>query len=65
MMTKYFLWLFLIILVACQSDLHKYGQQYQKNGQLESLKKAVALLQTETDTAVIRKILGEPICYIR
>lgn len=51
----------LFILLGCQSDLQKYGQQYQKSGNLESLEKTVALLQTETDTAVLRKILGEPI----
>ncbi len=60
-MVKYFLGLIIISLASCQSDLSKYGQQYQKSGQLESLEKAVVLLQTETDTAVIRKILGEPI----
>jgi len=60
-MTRYFLWLIILILAACQSDLQKHGEAYQKNSQLESLKKAVALLQTESDTAIIRKILGEPI----
>ena len=54
----------LIILLglwSCQSEVVKYGNQYQRNGQLASLEKAVALLQAETDTAVIRKILGTPI----
>lgn len=60
-MKKYILWLIIMVLVSCQSELSKYGQQYQQNGQLESLEKAVALLQTEADTAIIRKVLGEPI----
>ena len=60
-MVKYLWGCLILILVSCQSDLQKYGQQYQQNGQLKSLEKAVALLQTETDTAIIRKILGEPI----
>lgn len=60
-MEKCILWLIIMVLVSCQSELSKYGQQYQQNGQLESLEKAVALLQTEADTAIIRKVLGEPI----
>lgn len=60
-MEKCILWLIVMVLVSCQSELSKYGQQYQQNGQLESLEKAVALLQTEADTAIIRKVLGEPI----
>ena len=51
----------LVFVLACQSDLSTYDQAYQKKGDLQSLEKAMAFLQTETDTATIRKILGEPI----
>ena len=50
-----------LTLFGCQSELRKYGRQYQQNGDLQNLEKAVALLQTETDTSVVKKILGEPI----
>lgn len=55
------IFILIIGIVACQSDLEEYGQQYQKNGELATLKKAFPLLETETDTAIIKKILGEPI----
>ena len=48
-------------MLSCQSELQKLGKQYQKNGDFQSLEKALTLLQTETDTAAIIKILGEPI----
>lgn len=51
----------LLCLVSCQSDLEKHGKLYQKNRNIESLEKAMSLLQTETDTATITKILGSPI----
>lgn len=51
----------LLILWSCQTDLQKFGKDYQKKGDFQSLEKVMALLQTETDTATIRKILGEPI----
>lgn len=62
-MKKYFplLVVALVIFTSCQTDLQKLGQQYQKKGDFQSLEKVMALLQTETDTATIRKILGEPI----
>ena len=62
-MKKYFplLLVVLLALFSCQSDLQKFGKEYQKKGDLQSLEKAMVLLQTETDTANVRKILGEPI----
>ena len=51
----------LISLLACQSEVEKYGQLYQQKGDLANLEKALSFLQTETDTAVIKSILGEPI----
>ena len=53
--------LLLLLFCSCQSDLEKYGQLYQKNGDLQNLEQAMILLKTETDTAVIRKVLGPPI----
>ena len=55
------LFIITITLLGCQTELQKLGNRYQKNGDFQSLEKAIALLQTETDTANIRKILGEPI----
>jgi len=61
MKKQFLLFIIIITLLGCQSELQKLGNQYQKKGDLQSLEKVMSLLQTERDTATIRKILGKPI----
>ena len=55
--------LFLAALVSCQNVTEKFGAHYQNNKDIESLKKVVELIDIGTDTAIVRKILGEPIDF--
>ena len=43
--------------------LKKYGQQYQKYQDYNSLNKVVELLPPDADTGLVKKILGEPIDF--
>ena len=51
----------LLLLLSCQPALYKLGKQYQQDGSLESLEKAVAMIELGTDKATLQKILGTPI----
>jgi len=50
--------------VACQvAEIEKFGQHYQEYRDYQSLSKVVDLLEIGSDTAYVRKILGEPIDF--
>jgi hypothetical protein len=51
------------LLAACQSELERLGQAYQKTQDYESLSKAVDLIELGSDTAFVRSVLGEPIDF--
>ncbi len=52
-------------LVSCQQPpkVEVYGQHYQEHNDFESLQQAVDLIEIGSDTAYVRKILGEPIDF--
>ncbi len=50
-------------LTSCIEDVEKYGKHYQKFKDLESLKKATALINIGVDTTYVKNILGEPIDF--
>lgn len=56
-----FLALIALTLISCQTEIEKYGQQYQEQGDFKNLQKVMNLLDNDLDTAYIKKILGEPI----
>jgi hypothetical protein len=60
--SPYFI-LFLVSVFGCSSasELEKLGQHYQKHQDYESLRKVVALIPLNADTAFVQSILGEPI----
>ena len=49
------------LVLACQSELQRLGQAYQQTQDIESLTKAVELIELGSDTAFVRSILGDPI----
>ena len=64
-MKKSFTFLFVILLIigGCSSakKLQKFGKRYQKHQDYESLARVVELIELDSDTAYVKKILGEPI----
>ncbi|MGE0076920.1 MAG: hypothetical protein AB7S48_03580 [Bacteroidales bacterium] len=53
----------IILLSSCQGEVKKYGKSYQQNGDIESLEKALSLIEIGCDTSYIKQILGEPIDF--
>jgi len=53
------------ILISCQQTpkVKLYGKHYQEHKDFESLQKAVDLIEIGSDTAYLRKILGDPIDF--
>ena len=53
------------LFASCQQipEVEKHGLHYQEHNDFESLQKAVDLIEIGSDTAYVRKILGEPIDF--
>ena len=52
-----------MLFIGCNSvrKLEKYGQHYQKHNDYKSLGKVVKSMKLGSDTAYVKRILGEPI----
>lgn len=65
MKTLFPLILFLVLLTSCQnissSPVENFGLHYQQHKDLKSLQKVVDLVELNSDTSLIKKILGAPI----
>ena len=60
-LTKILLASVLFFSCAGQKTIQRHGLRYQENGSYQHLQKVVKLIPLGTDTADVRRILGEPI----
>ena len=53
----------MVLFAGCEkkNELIQFGKHYQEHQDFKSLQKVVELLPLNVDTAVVKKILGEPI----
>ncbi|MDW7694072.1 hypothetical protein R9C00_04900 [Flammeovirgaceae bacterium SG7u.111] len=60
---KHVRFLLLLFFLSCkpETELEKLGKHYQKNGDYQSLKQVVELMEMDVDTSFVKTILGEPI----